>query len=75
MIDNQVESKIIDNDIWVRLEDIVKAVHFTAETAMDLAEAGKVTYLAIQAHGLAEFGEGLDGILARLRRKHGVTQA
>lgn len=73
--DNQIESRVIDGDIWVRMEDFIERLHGVAETALDLAEVGNIPYLAIQAHGLAEFGEGLERILIQLRAKNGLTDS
>lgn len=72
---NTIDSKVIDGEIWVRMEDFIIRLHGVAETALDLAEEGNIPYLAIQAHGLAEFGEGLELILLQLRAKHGLTDS
>lgn len=70
---HNLDTQVIDGEVWVKYQDILDRVAAAADLAMDMAEKGNLPYLAIQAHGIAELGSGLQVLLDKLRTEHGLT--
>lgn len=72
MKNGRIESQVIDGRIWVPFQDILTGIETVAQNALDLAEASEIPYMAVQAHGIAELGQGLQDILDVLEREAGL---